>query len=352
MTGSSVRPIVAITRSDLYGDPAGRLGAVAEVRHRTSHLPPSVDELAAFADGATAILGLAGDPITGDLLARLPALRVVALASAGYDSVDVAAAARHGVMIANAPGVLSEAVADTTFGLILGARRRLVEADRYVRAGSWQESRLELMVGLDVHGTTLGLLGYGAIGRAVARRARGFGMSVIFHDPYGREDDLARSVGVDELLRESDIVSVHVPLTPETRALIGEAQLRAMKPTATLINTSRGGVIDEAALVTALREGWIGSAGLDVQQHEPNPDADHPLLGFPNVVVLPHIGSASTSARVAMTVCAVENIEAILAGRPPVTPVPGWPGSPAGPPAPGSPVSPAAPPAPEPPANA
>jgi len=316
------RPIVAITRSDLYGDPAGRLAAVATVRSRPSHLPPTVDELAALADGAVAILGLAGDPVGEPLLARLPDLRLVALASAGYDSVDVAAAARHGVMIANAPGVLSEAVADTTFGLILAARRRIAEADRYVRAGRWHESSLTLMVGLDVHGTTLGLVGYGAIGRAVARRAAGFGMTVLFSDPVSPEEGQARSVSLDELLQLSDIVSVHLPLTPATRGLIGEAQLRSMKPTATLVNTSRGGVIDEAALIRALGEGWIGSAGLDVQQREPNPDPDHPLLAFPNCVVLPHIGSASTSARVAMTVRAIENIEAVLAGRPPVTPVP------------------------------
>jgi lactate dehydrogenase-like 2-hydroxyacid dehydrogenase len=321
----TTRPIVAITRGDLFGDPAGRLGAVADVRPRASHMPPTVDELAALAAGATAVLGLAGDPITDALLTRLPGLRVVALASAGYDSVDVTAAAHHGVIIANAPGVLSEAVADTTFGLILGSRRRLVEADRYVRAGGWHESSLGLMVGLDVHGTTLGLLGYGAIGRAVARRAAGFGMTVLFHDPFGREDDLARSVTLDELLAASDIVSIHVPLTPETRAFIGAAQLRAMKPTATLVNTSRGGVIDEPALVQALREGWIGSAGLDVQQREPNPDPNDPLLGLPNVVVLPHIGSASTSARLAMTAIAVDNIEAVLAGRPALTPVPGSP---------------------------
>jgi len=321
----AARAIVAITRGDLFGDPAERLGAIAEVRQRHAIPAPTPDELVELAAGATAILGLAGDPITEPVLGRLPGLRIVALASAGYDSVDVAAAARHGVIIANAPGVLSEAVADTTFGLILGARRRLVEADRYVRAGRWSEAGLELMVGPDVHGTTLGLLGYGAIARAVARRATGFGMRVMFHDPYGTEDELARPVSLDELLATSDIVSIHVPLTPETRGLIGEAQLRAMKPSATLVNTARGGVIDEPALRVALRDGWIGAAGLDVQAHEPNPDPDDPLLALPNVVVLPHIGSASTSARLAMTAAAADNIEAVLGGRAAVTPVPGSP---------------------------
>lgn len=325
---SDPRPIVAITRGDLFGDPAGRLGAIAHVRHRHLVPAPAVDELVELAAGATAILGLAGDPIRDELLARLPGLRIVALASAGYDSVDVEAAARRGVIITNAPGVLSQAVADTTFGLILGARRRYVEADRYVRAGRWHEAGLELMVGPDVHGATLGLIGYGAIAKAVARRATGFEMRVIFHDPYGQEDDLARAVSLDELLATSDIVSIHVPLTPETRGSIGATQLRAMKRDATLVNTSRGGVIDEPALVRALREGWIGSAGLDVQAREPNPDADDPLLALRNVVVLPHIGSASTSARLAMTALAAENVEAVLGGRPPVTPVPGSPGHP------------------------
>ena len=325
---TDVRPLVAISRGDLFGDPAGRLGAVADVRQRHLVPAPTVDELAELAAGATAILGLAGDPIREELLARLPDLRVVALASAGYDSVDVPAAASHGVIITNAPGVLSEAVADTTFGLILGARRRYVEADRYVRAGRWSEAGLELMVGPDVHGATLGLLGYGAIARAVARRAQGFGMRVIFHDPYGMQDALATAVTVEELFTTADILSIHVPLTAETRGMVDETRLRSMKRDATVVNTSRGGVIDEPALVRALTEGWIGSAGLDVQATEPNPDPGSPLLALPNVVVLPHIGSASTSARLAMTDLAARNIEAVLAGRAPVTPVPGSPGHP------------------------
>lgn len=325
MPSTAARPIVAISRGDLFGDPAGRLSAVADVRQRDGVPAPTVDELARLAEGATAILGLAGDPIREELLERLPGLRIVALASVGYDSVDVPAAARHGVVIANAPGVLSEAVADTTFGLILGARRRYVEADRYVRAGRWSEAGLELMVGPDVHGSTLGLLGYGAIARAVARRAQGFGMTVIFHDPYAKADELAAQVDLPELLARSDILSVHVPLTPETRGIIGEKELRAMRPDATIVNTSRGGVVDEPALIRALGEGWIGSAGLDVQATEPNPDPASPLLALPNVVVTPHIGSASTSARRAMTASAAENIEAVLAGRPAVTPVPGSP---------------------------
>lgn len=320
----AVRPKVAITRGDLFGDPKGRLSAIADVTQREGVDPPAPEELIAFARDADAILGLAGDPVTADVLDALPKVRVVSLASAGFDSIDVPAAASRGVVITNAPGVLSEAVADTTFGLILGARRRLVEADRYVRAGRWTESALELMVGPDVYGARLGLIGYGGIGRAVARRAKGFGMDVVFFDAYAAADDKARSVSLDELLRTSDVVSLHCPLTPETRGIINEQALRIMKRDATLVNTARGPVVDEPALVRALQEGWIGSAGLDVQHVEPNPDANSALLACPNAVVLPHIGSASNNARLAMTDVAVRNIEAVLGGGDPLTTVPGW----------------------------
>jgi len=316
------RPVVAITRPDLYGDPAARLAAVADVRvWPSAKVPPTTDEIAALAAEATALLCLAVDGIRDDLLARLPRLKLVALASVGYDSVDVAAAAARGVVVTNAPGVLNESVADTTFGLMLATRRRLAEADRFVRAGGWRENSLRLMVGLDVNGATLGLIGYGGIGRAVARRAQGFGMTVLYYDPHRSEDGNAIYTELDQLLAASDIVSIHTPLMPGTRGLMGEREFRLMKPTATFVNTARGGVVDQAALVRALREGWIGSAGLDVQQREPNPDPNDPLLALPNCVVLPHIASASEEARVALIMKAVENVEAVLAGRPPLNPV-------------------------------
>jgi lactate dehydrogenase-like 2-hydroxyacid dehydrogenase len=315
-------PIVAITRPDLFGDPAARLSAVADVRvWPNAKVQPTTDEIAALAADATALLCLATDRIGDDLLERLPKLKLVALASVGYDSIDVAAAARRGIAVTNTPGVLNEAVADTAFGLMLAARRRLVEGDRYVRDGKWTENSLRILVGLDVHGTTLGLVGYGGIGRAVARRAAGFGMTVLYYDPYRNDDGFATYAPLDELLATSDIVSIHIPLMPGTRGLFGEAEFRSMKPTATLINTSRGGVVDQAALVLALKEGWIGSAGLDVQQTEPNPDPNDPLLSLPNCVVLPHIGSASEASRVAMVMKAVSNVEAVLAGGPPISPV-------------------------------
>jgi lactate dehydrogenase-like 2-hydroxyacid dehydrogenase len=319
--GATGRSIVAITRPNLPGDPAVRLSTVADVRVWPKPAPPTTDEVVALAAGATALLCIHTDSITDALLARLPSLQLVALASVGYDSVDLAAAARRNVVVTNTPGVLSEAVADATFGLILAARRRLVEADRFVRAGRWNEFSLTLMVGLDVHGATLGLIGYGGTGHAVAQRATGFGMTVLYYDRHRSDDQFATYTPLDELLRVSDIVSVHCSLTSQTRSLLGAAEFRSMKRTATFVNTARGAIVDQQALIEALREGWIGSAGLDVQQHEPNPHPDDPLLSLPNCVVLPHIASASAAARVALVKRAVENIEAVLAGRPPLNPV-------------------------------
>ena len=184
----------------------------------------------------------------------------------------MAAADRLGIAVTNSQGTLHETTADLTFGLIIAARRRLNEAERYLRAGEWRQDDLDLLLGLDVYGATLGIVGYGQIGQAVARRARGFGMTVIHNRRTRGDDEWSRWVPFDELLATSDIVSLHVPSTPETRHLIGERELRLMKPTATLVNAARGAVLDEAALARALREGWIGSAGLDVQQVEPNAD--------------------------------------------------------------------------------
>jgi lactate dehydrogenase-like 2-hydroxyacid dehydrogenase len=318
----SDRPLVGITRPGLWGEPEKRLAAVADVRvWQDPKNPPTTDEIAALAPNATAMLCQATDRWTDELMGRLPNLKLIALSSVGYDAVDVAAATRRGIAVTNTPGVLNEVVADTAFGLMLAARRRLVEADRFVRAGKWNEITLRTLVGLDVHGTTLGLIGYGGIGKAVARRAKGFNMNVLYFDPYRSDDGNATYVELDQLLSESDIVSIHTPLMPGTRGMLGEKEFRAMKPTATFVNTARGGVVDQPALIQALKEGWIGSAGLDVQVVEPNPDPNDPLLSLPNCVVLPHIGSASEASRVALVMKAVSNIEAVLAGKPPLSPV-------------------------------
>jgi glyoxylate reductase len=315
------RPLVAISRRAMPGDPATRLAPLAEVREWPDVAHPEAAELTTFASGADVLLCVNGDRIDEAFLDASPALRLVALASTGYDSIDVPAADRRGVAITNSSGTLFETTADLTFGLIIAARRRMFEAERYLRDGRWVQDDLDLLLGHDVYGVTLGIVGYGEIGRAVARRAHGFGMTVIHHRRTPGDDELSRWVELDELLRTSDIVSLHVPSSPATRHLIGERELRLMRPTATLVNAARGAVLDEAALVRALREGWIGTAGLDVQAVEPNSDPANPLLGLANCVVMPHIGSATLAARVRMIGLATDNVVAHLEGRPLLTSV-------------------------------
>ena len=318
----STKPWVAVTRADLPGGGLTRLAERAQLRIWSEDRPPEIDELVRLVGDAGAALCVNGDPITGKLLGECPGLKVVVMASVGYDSVDVEAASRLGITVTNTPGVLAETVADLTMGLIIWARRGLGEAERCTRAGEWTHNGLRNLLGLDVHGATLGVVGFGAIGRAVAARAAGFGMNVVAHDPRVRGAAPVRLLTLDALLRESDVVSLHVPLTAETREFIGERELRLMKTTATLVNTSRGGIIDQGALIRALREGWIHSAGLDVQEHEPNPDPADPLLGLPNLIVLPHVGSATLAARSSMVDLAVDNVLAFVDGKPLLTPVP------------------------------
>jgi lactate dehydrogenase-like 2-hydroxyacid dehydrogenase len=315
----SGRSRVAVTRHDLPGDPVARLATQMDVQVWRGDRGPTEDELVALVGEAHALLAVNGDPLSAPVLRRCRSLRQVSMASVGYDSIDVATATELGITVTHTPGVLAETVADLAMGLIIAARRRLVESALWVRAGEWTQNSLWTLLGLDVHDTTLGIVGYGAIGRALARRASGFDMRVIQHDPVRRPGDDAIWRPLDELLRTADIVSLHLPLTPETRGAFGERELRLMKPTATLINTSRGGVIDEPALIRALSEGWIHSAGLDVQVIEPNPDTSHPLLSLPNCVVLPHIASATLAARSAMVHVAADAVLAFAAGERPAT---------------------------------
>jgi glyoxylate reductase len=295
--------------------------AAADVRVWEHEDPPTSDELANLARDAAALLCVHGDTIDTHLLERCPDLSIVAVASRGYDDVDVSAARARRIAITNTPGVLKDATADLAFALILAVRRRIVEADRYVRAGLWRSNPLDLLVGHDVHSSRLGIVGYGEIGRAVARRATGFAMDVRHYARHTAADAASSWLELDELLATSDIVTLHTPLTAETQLLIGERELRLMKPTASLINTARGGVVDQAALIRALKEGWIYSAGLDVQAVEPNPDSADELLELENCVVLPHIGSASHSARAAQIDLAVDNVLAHLEGRPLISPI-------------------------------
>ena len=318
---TATRPIVAISRLAMPGDPASRLARLADVREWPAVAHPESDELIELTVGATVLLCVNGDRLDDAFFGACQDLRLVALASTGYDSIDVAAADRRGIAVTNSRGTLFETTADLTFGLIIAARRRMFEAERYLRSGSWVQDDLDLLLGGDVHGATLGLVGYGEIGRAVARRATGFGMTIVHHRRTPGDDDLSHWLPLDELLRVSDIVSLHVPMSAATRHLIGESELRSMKPTATLVNAARGAVVNEAALVRALREGWIGTAGIDVQQVEPNSDPSNPLLSLPNCVVMPHIGSATLAARVAMVGMAADNVVAFLEDRPLATQV-------------------------------
>jgi glyoxylate reductase len=248
----------------------------------------------------------------------LPALRVVANFGVGYDRIDVEACAACGVVVTNTPGVLDDATADLAFALILATRRQLVEGDRVVRSGGWTGSWSEGGLAEKVSGSTLGIVGLGRIGSAVARRARGFDLRVLYTRRLRADSDLGEWRVLDDLLAEADVVSLHVPLTPETDGLLDARRLALLRDGATLVNTARGEIVDEPALVHELRSGRI-SAGLDVFAHEPAVPAE--LLDLPNVVLTPHIGSATRQTREAMTRLAVDNVLAVGRGDPPLTPV-------------------------------
>jgi len=264
------------------------------------------------------------DAIDEEVLGALSGLKVVANVAVGYNNIDVAAARRRGVVVTNTPDVLTETTADFAWALLMAAARRVVEADRYARAGEWKRWQWDLLWGLDVHGKTLGVLGFGRIGRAVARRALGFTMRVLYHDAVRADAAVERELHATytdrkTLLQQSDFVTLHTPLLPETRHLIDEPALRAMKKSAILVNAARGPIVDEAALVRALEGGWIAGAGLDVFEEEPT---IHPgLIPLRNVVLAPHIASASLDTRVAMATLAVRNCVAVLEGKAPLTPV-------------------------------
>lgn len=277
--------------------------------------PPPRDEVLRRVAGCDGLLSMLTERVDDAVFDAAPDLRVVSNMAVGVDNVDVAAATRRGIPVGHTPGILTDATADIAFALILASRRRLVEGVDLVRAGGWVPWYPEFMVSQPVAGQTLGLIGYGRIAQAVARRARGFDMEVLVHTRTPPEDPDVTAVSLDELLERADIVSLHCPLTSETRHLIDADALASMKPTATLVNTARGAVVDESALVTALRQGTIAGAGLDVTEIEPLP-ADSPLPSLPNCVVIPHLGSATIPTRTLMAERAVQNLLAGLAGRP------------------------------------
>jgi glyoxylate reductase len=263
--------------------------------------------------------------IDDEVLAAAPTVKVIANVAVGYNNIDVAAARRRGVVVTNTPDVLTETTADFAWTLLMAAARRVVEADHFARSGQWQRWEWDLLWGADIHGKTLGVVGFGRIGRAVARRALGFNMRVLYQDALRADATVERELratrmDLEPLLTEADFVSLHTPLLPETRHLMNERTLRLMKKSAVLVNAARGPVVDEAALVRALKEGWIAGAGLDVFEEEPQ---IHPgLLPLKNVVLAPHIASASFETRLAMATLAVRNCLAVLDGKPPLTPVP------------------------------
>jgi glyoxylate reductase len=284
------------------------------------------DDFIRAAETFDAIVSCVTDPIDVALLDRARRLRVVANFAVGYDNIDVPACASRGVTVTNTPGVLTEATADLAFGLLLDAARRIAEGDRLVRRGAFDGWRPSFLVGVPVHGGTLGVIGLGRIGQAMARRARGFGMRVLYAGrtraaPAVEKALHAVHVPLDDLFEQADFVSLHCPLTPDTRGLVSSARLSRMKPGAVLVNTARGACVDEAALAEALVTGPLGAAGLDVFEDEPRVNAR--LLALENVVLTPHTGSADRAAREAMATTAVESVLAVLAGNSPLYPVAG-----------------------------
>jgi len=278
------------------------------------------DELVERVKGRQAIVVAALDKIDKDVIDAGSDLKIIANVAVGYNNLDVPYARSKGIILTNTPDVLTEATANMAITLILAVTRRIVEGDRLVRRGDWKGFSLDFMIGSDVRDRQLGVIGMGRIGQAVAAKAAQFGMRIAYHNPTPREFPLYQSMSLDHLLATSDVISVHVPLTPATRHLINRTAFSRMKRSAYFINTSRGAVIDEEGLAWALREGIIKGAGLDVYEDEPNV---HPgLLAVENVVLVPHMASATAETRAAMYDLVARNVVAVLSGKPPLTPIP------------------------------
>lgn len=310
---------VVVFGATVVGDAVERVRAIARVVVPEDPLGFAREELLARVADADALVSMPTQRIDAALLDRAPRLRIVANHAVGVDNVDLDACRARGIVVTNTPGVLTEATADLAFGLILDACRRITEGDRRVRAGGWRGWAPTDHLGVGVHGATLGIVGFGRIGRAVARRARGFSMRVVYASPRRGAPEVeaaleAEHVPLDALLARADVVSLHAPLSSSTRGLLDRARLRSMRPGAVLVNTARGALVDEVALAELLVEGHLGGAGLDVYVGEP---AIHPaLLEAPRVVLAPHVGSADPRARRAMADLAADAVIAVLCGRP------------------------------------
>ena len=311
-------PAIFVTRR-LPASVISRLEEVGEVDLFSGDGAISPDELRARVGGKDALVCMLTEQVDRTVIDRADQLKIIANVAVGYNNIDVAYARSRGIEVTNTPNVLTEAVADFTWALMLAVTRRLAEGDRLVRRGAWKGWGFDFMLGSELKGKQLGLVGLGRIARSVAAKAPAFGMSVVYTTRRETELAGARSLSLDQLLNTSDIVSVHVPLTAETRHLLDRRAFTRMKRSAHLINTSRGPVVDEEALAWALQQRLIAGAALDVYEHEP---AVHPdLLLLENVLLVPHLASGTTETRTAMADLAVENVIRVLSGRPPLTPV-------------------------------
>ena len=300
----------------IYPEAVEYLRRRADVEYHDSDQSYPPEELLEHLAGKGGVVSQLTDHFSDPVMAALPALRVISNVAVGFDNIDIEAATSRGIAVTNTPDVLTETTADLAFALLLAAGRRVGEAERFLRAGKWRGWGVDQLCGQDVHHSTLGILGMGRIGRALARRARGFEMKLIYHDAVGAPGEIEQELGLtfvplQTLLGEADFISVHVPLAPQTRHLISGPQLALMKKTAVLVNTSRGPLVDEAALAEALEQGEIAAAGLDVYESEPS--VEPRLLELETVVLTPHIASASTATRRKMCMMAAENA---LAARP------------------------------------
>lgn len=315
------KPLVAVTR-DIPDAGLDILRDHCEIRLWSQEMPPTPAELDDLLTDAIGVLTLLDDKITDEVLTRHPEIKVVSNYAVGYDNIDVSAATAHGVAVCNTPDVLNAATAEFVFALLMTTARRIVEANTYIKDGNWHTWGPRVLLGQNVVGATLGIVGLGRIGKELARMAAGFNMRILA-TARTADPEVAREFGVtfvslDELLAESDFVSLNVALNDETYHLIGARELALMKPTAILINAARGRVVDAEALLVALRSGTIQAAGLDVSDPEPLP-RDHPLVSLPNCVIAPHIASATVETRDNMAIMAARNLIAVLAGETPAS---------------------------------
>ena len=314
-----MKPKILVTR-EVFDETIDFLKGHFEVESNQADRLYARDELIAKLQGKNGVQTSSSDRIDAELLDKCPTIKAVCNTAVGYNNIDVEACTRHGVMVTNTPGVLTDSVADYSMGLIIATCRRMTEGEAYLRKGEWKGTFLKQMLGQDVHGATLGIVGFGRIGQAIARRARGFDMKILYHSrtraaAAAENESGSHYVGKEELLRTADVVLLILPFTPETQHYIGAKELALMKPSAVLVNMARGGIVDDAALIEALKKKTIWAAGLDVYENEPrfNPA----FLELANVVLSPHIASASEPTRQAMAMTAAKNLAAALSGQTP-----------------------------------